>query len=186
MIKQVIKKGLAAAQICNPALGVKITPEAKAAILLKQAKPEMSIFVETGTEYGAMIEMLGDRFKKIYSIEYDKKLYTDACKKFSQRNDIVFIHGDSGVELTKVVATLTEPALFWLDAHGAGKMTVKNPLHCPVEKELHAIFSHSIQGHIIIIDDVRHFDRHTIGVIKSLAKKNGYTATVIDGLFVLR
>ena len=37
MIKQVIKKGLAAARICNPALGFKINPEAKAAILLKQA-----------------------------------------------------------------------------------------------------------------------------------------------------
>lgn len=186
MIKNLIKKGLAAVKICNPALGVKINSQAKAAIILEYKKPEFNIFVETGTEYGVMIEMVADKFKKVYSIEYDKKLYDDACQKFADRKDIVFIHGDSGVELKKVVAELSEPALFWLDAHGTGAMTVKNPLHCPVEKELESIFFYPMSGHVIIIDDVRHFDRHTIAVIKNLAKKHGYTATVKDGLFILK
>lgn len=185
-IKNKIKKFLVSQGITNPALGTKISSQEKATIILEYKKPEFNIFVETGTEYGAMIEMVGAKFKKIYSIEYDKDLYNNALKKFSNRDDIVFIHGDSGVELKKVVDELSEPALFWLDAHGTGAMTVRNPLHCPVEKELLAIFSRNILGHVIIIDDVRHFDRYTIGVIKNLAKKHGYTTTVRDGLFILK
>jgi hypothetical protein len=184
-LKVYIKEKLASLGLINPALGMKIGSGSKAEHILKNKRSEVGIFVETGTEFGTMIQLVGSHFKKIYSIEYDRELFDKAKELFKNREEVVLLQGDSGVEIQKVLAEVSEPAVFWLDAHGPGKMTVKNPLHCPVEKELQAIVAHPVKGHVVLIDDVRHFDRHTIMVIRKLARIHGFTARVEDGLFII-
>lgn len=184
-IKYQIKKSLALVGFRNPALGAKMDLEGKAKLILEHKNPELEILVETGTEFGTLIEKIGDNFRKIYSIELDKELYEKAQVLFKGKKNIKLFQGDSAVVIREVLAELDKPALFWLDAHGPGAMSVKNPLHCPVEKELQAIFGHPIKEHVILIDDARHFDLDSISVIKKLVRANGFTFSVKDGIFIL-
>src|SRR5262245_15602760 len=75
----------------------------------------LKVLVETGTYFGDMVEAMKPYFDKIYSIELGKELYEQAKKKFDGDDRIEIIHGDSGLELGKLVARLEQPALFWLD-----------------------------------------------------------------------
>lgn len=184
-IKRLIKKALAVVGLYHPSLGIKISSEAKGAMILKYKTPLQKVFVETGTYKGDMIERVGSHFQKIYSIELDDDLYSAAQKRFEGRGDVVLLQGDSAARIKDVLATLHEPAFFWLDAHGSGGLTIKNPLHCPVEKELEEIFAHGGNEHIVLIDDARQFDRFSISKIKSLAKTNGYRFAIREGLFIL-
>jgi hypothetical protein len=183
-VKQKIKKILAFIGFINPTLGVKINGEAKATIILEQKKPGYSIFIETGTNRGDMIERMSGHFKKIYSIELDPELHKKAREKFANRNDITLIQGDSGTKIKEILANLQEPALFWLDAH-EDSVPVSGPDAAPIEKELEAIFNHSVKGHEILIDDGRHFDLEGVSLIKKIARKNDYTFKVKEGLFIL-
>ena len=63
----------------------------------------LRVLVETGTYYGAMIEAMKDSFDLIYSIELDRYLYERAKERFTSARNVEIIHGDSGVELKKVV-----------------------------------------------------------------------------------
>lgn len=182
--KYFVKKLLASAGLMHPALGIKIGPEEKTAILLAHKTPALNVFVETGTEHGGMIERLQPHFQKIYSVELDENLYQKARERFRDKNMVHLLRGDSAVEIKKVLAELHEPALFWLDAHGSGEITGSNS---PILKEVKAIFNHPLRGkHVIVIDDARHFDTATISALKSLAKKNGYRFAIKDGIFRLR
>lgn len=182
---QKIKKTLAAVGVVHPSLGVKIGGEAKAALLLKYKLPSVRIFVETGTEYGAMIDRIGTHFEHIYTIEYDEGFYRRAVEHFKGKSHIEIFKGDSGDVIQTVLGKFDEPALIWLDAHGPGEMTLERPLHCPVERELKAIFKHP-HAHTILIDDARHFDRRSIRIIAQMAKTSGYTFAIEDGLFILK
>lgn len=182
-IKRVIKKILAWAGLLHPSLGIKVKPEVKASALMGYKTDDLNIFVETGTEFGTMIKMIGDNFDKIYTIELNKDLYNKAVQLFKGKEHIKLIQGDSSTEIHKILLELKEPALFWLDAHGPGSMTVRNPQHCPVEKELEAIFAHHVKRHVILVDDARHFDRESISIIKRLAKKNNKKVEIKDGIF---
>lgn len=181
-IKKLIKKILARVGLLHPALGIKISPEAKSAILLKAKTLDIKIFVETGTEHGWMIEKIGHKFEQVYSIEQDDQLFAQAQKLFQDKPQIKLLHGDSAIEIKKVLGELHRPALFWLDAHASGDITAVN---APIIKELEAIFTHSIKGHVILIDDARHFSRKTIRMIKKIAKAYYYTFKIEDGIFRL-
>ncbi len=184
-IKKSVKKVLAFFGLYHPSLGIKISSQAKADIVIECRRPDMQIFVETGTEFGTMIQMVQSHFVKILSIELDRTLHEKAVELFKGQDAIKLFQGDSATMIKTVLLEVTGPALFWLDAHGPGAMTIKNPLHCPVEKELEAIFESKVQGHIILIDDARCFDLFSISRIKSLAKQHGYTCTIVDGIFRL-
>lgn len=181
-LKQLIKKSLARLGFLHPSLGVKISPENKAIILLKYKTPDLKVFVETGTEYGWMIEKIGDSFEQIYSIELDAGLFDRAQKLFQGKAQICLLKGDSAIEIKKILGELAQPALFWLDAHGNGEITADN---APIIKELEAIFAHPIRGHVILIDDARHFDRRTIRMIKKITKSHHYGFYLKDGIFRL-
>lgn len=181
-MKHYIKKILATIGLYHPALGVKISSEAKACIILKNKTTNIKIFVETGTETGWMIDRVGDQFEKVCSIELDGTLHQKAIEHFQGKEYIKLLHGDSAVEIKKVLSELDEPALFWLDAHMSGAINATNS---PIMNELDAIFAHFIKNHIILIDDARHFDRQTILLIRKLAKINGYRFMIKDGIFRL-
>jgi hypothetical protein len=117
----------------------------------------LRILVETGTLYGDMIEALKDSFDRIYSIELSDELYREAKKRFKGAAHIELIHGDSGVKLKELVTRIDRPALFWLDGHYSGGETAKGASDTPVYDELRHILNTADMGHVITIDDARHF-----------------------------
>ncbi|MEX2442983.1 MAG: hypothetical protein WD492_05235 [Alkalispirochaeta sp.] len=120
-------------------------------------KYELKILIETGTYYGEMVEAMKRDFNQIYSIELSKELYMKAKQRFDRNGNIRIIHGDSGVELGKLVTTINEPILFWLDGHYSAGVTAKGDKDTPIYEELEHIFNSPNKGHVIIIDDARIF-----------------------------
>ncbi len=155
----------------------KIQTKNESSILEYKNKFSPNIFIETGTYHGDMVNRMKNRFEKIYSIELGNELYEAAKKRFANNKNIEIIHGDSGKELSKLLTHIDEPALFWLDAHDSGGDTVKGSINTPIELELQAIMAHKIKGHVILIDDARHFtgmnNYPTAITIEKIAKEHG-------------
>src|SRR5262249_2110956 len=59
---------------------------------------------------------------------------------------------------------ITEPCLFWLDAHYSGShfgcQTARGPRDTPIIQELEHILTHPIMSHVVLIDDARLFNGH--------------------------
>ncbi|MCD4762206.1 hypothetical protein K8R32_04590 [bacterium] len=136
-------------------------------------KYKIGIFIETGTFLGEMVEAVKDNFKKIYSIELDKRLYKKSKRRFGNNKHIHILLGDSGEILPKILASLREPCIFWLDAHYSGGVTGKGVKNTPILKELNYILDNFIKGSVILIDDARLFikivkDYPSIDELKSI------------------
>lgn len=130
----------------------------KEAVVKGYAKKfSIDTFVETGTYFGDMVYAMKDTFNKIYSVELDDNVYKKAKERFARFPHIQIIQGDSGRALPNILSLITEPALFWLDAHYSGGITARGDLDTPIMKELQHIFNNSIHDHVILIDDARHF-----------------------------
>jgi hypothetical protein len=105
-----------------------------------------------------MIAAVQDHFDRIVSIELDPAWHARAIARFGHRPHITLLQGDSGVRLAEVLATLSGPALFWLDAHYSGPITARGALDSPIIAELAAIRAHPAAGHVVLIDDMRDFN----------------------------
>ena len=112
-------------------------------------RPDLRIFIETGL-YGRRGSgtSLTDRFDWLYAIDLDP----DNCEHAEGYTRAVC--GDSAVELPRLLARLTDPALFWLDAHLLVEYDDEDA--CPLIAELQAIVAWP-EAHrsIIAIDDIR-------------------------------
>ncbi len=129
------------------------TEEYKHDLLLYFAKTyNLRQFVETGTHHCWTLDAVSPQFDRAYSIELGDDYYNAALAKYKNVANVRLIHGDSGVELKKLLETLPQiPTLFYLDAHFSGGGTVgQNQL--PLQAELRSIFSSGLDG-IIVIDD---------------------------------
>ena len=115
------------------------------------------VFVETGTFAGDMIDAVKPRFQRIVSIELDPGWHARAVERFRSDTHVSLLQGDSGVRLKEVLASLTEPALFWLDAHYSGPITARGVVDSPIAQELEALRAHPVKGHVVLIDDMRDF-----------------------------
>jgi len=120
-------------------------------------KYNLKVLVETGTLYGAMVEAMKPHFDKIYSIELSNELYEKAKLRFDGEKNINIIHGDSGVELGKLVSIIDEPTLYWLDGHYSAGVTARGDKDTPIYEELTHIFNGNVGENVIIIDDARCF-----------------------------
>jgi hypothetical protein len=116
----------------------------------------LNVLVETGTYYGDMVEAMKRRFRQIYSIELSQELWQRAAKRFRRDAHVRIIHGDSGVELARVLSELRQPALFFLDGHYTHRKTARGAKDTPIYEELAHIFGHD-RKHAIVIDDARCF-----------------------------
>ena len=181
-MKELIKRLLVSVGLRHPAKGVKVSQARKAEVLLAHITSAMTDFIETGTYQGGMVEALRPHFKEIYSIEFNDDLYHFNDQKFRDDKNVHLYHGDSAKEIQKILKLITKPALFWLDAHGSGEITFQNS---PIEAELIAIFNHSVRGHVIVIDDARHFSHHNIRAMHRLARSHNYRTVIEEGLFRL-
>jgi predicted O-methyltransferase YrrM len=117
----------------------------------------LRVFVETGTYLGDMVEAMRHSFDRIYSIELSEELFLMARKRFARARHVEIIHGDSGIELGRIVPKLQQPALFWLDGHYSAGVTARGDKDSPVFEELNHILSPPDIGHVVIIDDARCF-----------------------------
>jgi hypothetical protein len=121
-------------------------------------KHKLKVFVETGTYLGDMVASMLDDFERIYSIELSREIHRQTAKRFSGQRHVTLLNGDSAEILPELLASIDQPCLFWLDAHYSAGFTAMGVTETPIEKELSLIFEHPMaDGHVIIIDDARHF-----------------------------
>jgi hypothetical protein len=123
-----------------------------------QRRSGVGVFVETGTFAGGMIDAVKDRFARVVSIELDPGWHARAVERFRGDPHVTLLIGDSGLRLADVLVSLSEPALFWLDAHYSGPVTARGMLDSPIRSELAAIRAHPVGGHVVLIDDMRDFN----------------------------
>lgn len=116
-------------------------------------KYSLRTLVETGTYYGEMVASVKDDFEHIFSIEFDPRLAAHAKKRFKRYTNIRILEGSSETIIPELLLTITQPALFWLDAgYFAWQGDFKDMGR--MMTELDAIFTHSIGEHVVLIDDV--------------------------------
>jgi len=121
-------------------------------------KYKPTIFVETGTYNGDMVYAMQPHFEEIYSIELGENFFRKARKRFAGFPNVHIVHGQSGEVLPEIMKSITQPCLFWLDAHYSGGLTAKAELETPIMQELNCILAHQMaEEHILLIDDARCF-----------------------------
>ena len=136
---------------------------------------QLPVLIETGTNMGAMVSAMKNVFREIVSIELEEFLYLRAKRKFERFGHIRILQGDSAHVLEKLLPTVHEPCLFWLDAHYCGGITAQGPEETPIIKELTQVLSHPVLGHVILIDDARCFtgqnEYPTVAEIRDLVRR---------------
>ena len=116
----------------------------------------ITTFVETGTNRAETTVWAADHFKRVFTVEGYEPLYLKAVENFGQRANIKFLKGDSRDHIRSIANSLTEPAIFWLDAHWCGEHTFGKSDECPVVGELEELNRIPLQ-HMVLIDDARLF-----------------------------
>lgn len=146
--------------------------------ILDYVTQKSNVVVETGTNSGSTTAFLSRYVKQVYSIELSRDLYELAQAKFASNKSIILFHGDSSDLLPKILSSISEPIIFWLDGHYSGEGTAKGTFSTPILGELEAIFTHPLKEHVILIDDARCFtgsgDYPSIDTLKELASHNQY------------
>jgi len=146
--------------------------------------------VETGTYKADTVRALRRSFARIYSIEVDPVLYHQAVRRCRRQRNAVLLLGDSADRLSEVVEAITEPSLFWLDAHYSGAETGMADVETPVMAELKVILGGAVHGHVILIDDYREFvsgqaDYPSEHAVSDLARSMGYLVSQSDDILRL-
>ena len=148
--------------------------------------------VETGTFYGQTAFALRDDFDRIDTIELSEQLFRKARRRLAGWRHIRTWQGDSAAVLPEVIATLDEPAVFWLDAHYSDGVTARGDSDTPIMRELELILDHPVAGHVILIDDARCFVGEggypTLDEARALvtAKRPGLALRVEDDIIRVR
>ncbi len=139
-------------------------------LLEKVAKKYKSknVVVETGTFRGDGVQnYLNWGFQKVVSFEIQPDLFHAASKRFQNNPQVSLYLGDSALALKELLAgsSLTEPAIFFLDAHCSAGETGASELFDEeqvLRNEMLAIKNHSVKNHTILIDDMRGFQKANI------------------------
>lgn len=128
--------------------------------IVRQAGRERGcrVLVETGTYLGDMLLANHRHFDRLVSIELSDELWKRATKRLARLDNLTLRHGDSATQLREVVATLAQPAVFWLDAHYSAGITARGDLETPILEEIRVIIgSVRLAGSVVLIDDARLF-----------------------------
>ena len=136
-----------------------------------------------------MIRTHANNFKEIHTVELMEKYYLAAKEDFKNKNNIICHFGESVEMLKKIVPTLKEKTIYWLDAHYSVDVFARGDSDCPALQELDIIFINKANP-IILIDDARDFtgngDYPTVEKVISLikSKRPNYSVNVIDDMIV--
>jgi hypothetical protein len=145
----------------------------------------LDVLVETGTFYAETVRGLRKEFRQIYSIELDEHLYGMAVARCKHQANAVLLQGDSSKRIGDIIARLTSPALFWLDAHYSGGETARGDVDTPIHAELIAVLGDG-RPHIVLVDDMRDFvnsaqDYPTLDAVRQIAQDHDYMmSTALD------
>lgn len=119
---------------------------------------KLDVLIETGTYLGDTIAATQNSFSEIYSIELSPELHKQAQKRFRNHPKIHLLQGDSGRSLRAILASVTRPALFWLDAHYSEGITARGTIDTPIVQELETILLTAGPRSVVLIDDARMFN----------------------------
>ena len=128
----------------------------EALILALQEQLELADFVETGTYRGDTAAWASGHFARVTTIEMSPAYHAATQTRFRAQTGVRTVCGASGTVLGEVVAALSQPALFWLDAHWSGLDTAGQDAECPVLEEI-AHINASPLAHAVLVDDARLF-----------------------------
>jgi hypothetical protein len=121
------------------------------------------VFVETGTFKGNTTKAMlkSNLFESIHTVDIYHDRFEKARKRFTPFPHVKCWSGDSAVVLPQILERITQPALFWLDAHHTGKRIarVKGLIETPLVAELTAVLQHP-HDHIILIDDANYYRKY--------------------------
>lgn len=121
-------------------------------------------FIETGTYKGDTTIVAASVFAHVYTMEINRALYEQVQEKLVPFPNIHSYHGDSVKILPEIMKQSTGDCMWFLDAHQSGSDTGNNGTNVPLYDEFEAIFglevNHSPRRGIVIVDDVRLFDRY--------------------------
>lgn len=117
----------------------------------------LRILIETGTYYGEMVAAMKPYFDRIDSVEQNPELAQQAAQRFARIPKIHIHQGDSQRVLPELLSTLSQRALFWLDAGYYGWAGLQGAQQ-RLGVELEAILGHQVSGHVILMDDARGLD----------------------------
>jgi len=146
---------------------------------------DLNVLVETGTYYAETVRGLRNDFRQIYSIELDERLYDLAVSRCKRQANAVLLQGDSSQRILDVISRLSDPALFWLDAHYSGGETARGDLDTPIHAELIAVLGDG-RPHVVLVDDMREFvnsaqDYPALDAVGRIARDHGYVmSTALD------
>jgi len=120
-----------------------------------------STFVESGTHRGETILNMENLFENLYTIEVVKQKFKNVKNKSKKIN---FILGKSDEVFKKLLPTIKENTIFFLDAHSSlvGNFSKYGVKDCPLIEEIiniNNLFKNNKA--IIIIDDYRLFEKKT-------------------------
>lgn len=147
-------------------------------------KRKTDYFIETGSYIGIGIDIaIQSGFSKIFSIEIHPDFYNQCKLKFSDKNHVSLILGDSFFELEKLLNQYPNtPFTYWLDGHYSGEGTGCGFKESPLIKELEVIMSRGVDGELIYVDDMRIYrtfdDELNSNSIKETIKKYKPNATL--------
>ena len=120
---------------------------------------QIKTIVETGTYLGQTIKYFYKKNYICYSIEIDSVLNEFNLFRFRNVDKINLLKGDSKLELNKVVNMISEPCIFFLDAHASGGITSQSDTASVLKDEIDILSNYKhIKDSLIIIDDVRGLD----------------------------
>lgn len=122
-------------------------------------------FLETGTCMGYTAQLASEYFSKVYTVELSEELYNEATKRLAYNNNIKTYVGDSSSVLINLLPEIKGRILFWLDGHYSGQnycnlvSTAKGSEITAIVGEIDAIHKANINDAIILIDDIRLFEK---------------------------
>jgi len=137
--------------------------------------------VETGTFRGDMVAACKDKFDRVVSVELSEELHEAAKSRFADSRNVELLQGDSTKVLPKILESLNEPALFWLDAHYSFAGDAMGETITPILSEVESILADSLP-HRILIDDAQSFltrdDYPSVEDIVALADRTSHGTSV--------
>jgi SAM-dependent methyltransferase len=135
------------------------TPEAKRDYLLGLLRHrDNRVFVESGTYLGDTTAFLRPYVDRIFTVEVEPKLHSDAAARFAADPAIEVLLGDGQELIPSVVERLNEPAFIWLDGHFSGGVTGMGEQVEPALAILDTFASMELPaGSTVLVDDLRMF-----------------------------
>jgi hypothetical protein len=114
------------------------------------------IFIETGTYLGETTAWAAQKFQTVHTVEWSSELFEKARSTLASHPSVTCHHGNSADVLPTLLSGISTPAVFFLDGHWSGGITVGQTDECPVLRELDAILAWGKEA-FIFIDDARLF-----------------------------